>query len=129
MNAYDAYQRSGPYRSRHGMIFGVCRGLADHFDLPVFWIRVFFVLAMLFTGFWPMGVVYLLVAFLMKLEPVLPLQSADDAEFYNAYATSRGLALQRLKRTFDSLDRRIQRIEAIVTATDYDWERRLREGR
>jgi len=37
------------------------------------------------------------------------------------------MALHRLKRTFDNLDRRIQRIESIVTARDYDWERRLRE--
>jgi phage shock protein C len=35
------------------------------------------------------------------------------------------MALHRLKKTFDSLDRRIQRMEGIVTAKEYDWDRRL----
>ncbi|HHP7233096.1 MAG TPA: PspC domain-containing protein, partial [Desulfobacterales bacterium] len=37
------YQR-GLYRSRNGVILGVCRGIADHFDFSVFWIRLFAVL-------------------------------------------------------------------------------------
>jgi phage shock protein C len=35
------------------------------------------------------------------------------------------MAIRRLKRTFDNLDRRIRRIEDIVTARDYEWEQRL----
>jgi len=41
---------------------------------------------------------------------------------------SRGTALRRLKKTFDDLQRRIQRIETIVTSREYDWEQRLRNG-
>lgn len=63
----------------------------------------------------------------MKPEPVMPLQTDADAEFYNSYVTSRSAALQRLKRTYDNLDRRIQRIEDIVTNREYDWDRRLSE--
>ena len=29
----------GLYRSRNGVILGVCRGIADYFDLSAFWIR------------------------------------------------------------------------------------------
>ena len=61
----------------------------------------------------------------MKPEPVLPLQTEDDEEFYNSFASSRRMAIHRLKRTFDHLDRRIQRIESIVTARDFDWDSRL----
>lgn len=129
MTVKETYRLSGPYRSRQGIIFGVCRGFADYFNLSVFWIRIIAVLAMLFSGFWPMGVAYIMAGLLMKLEPVLPLESDDDAEFYHAYATSRSLALQRLKRTYDHLDRRIQRLEAVVTDREYDWNRRLNEGR
>jgi phage shock protein C len=114
-----------PYRSREGLIFGVCRGLADHFDLPVLWVRIGFVVAFIMTSFWPAGIAYLLLALIMKPEPVLPLKGLEDAEFYHSYATSRGMALQRLKRSFDNLDRRIQRIEAIVTEKEFDWDRRL----
>jgi len=80
-----------------------------------------------FTGIWLILGLYILAALLMKPAPVVPFQSAEDAEFYNSYTSSRSMALHRLKRTFDNLDRRIQRIESIVTARDYDWERRLRE--
>jgi len=118
---------SGPYRSRRGMIFGVCRGLAEHFDFSVFWMRVIFVVAFIMSGFWPAGLLYLLLGLLLKPAPVVPFANADDAEFYNSYASSRGMALSRLKRNFDSLDRRIQRIEAIVTAPEYDWDRRMNE--
>ena len=116
---------SGPYRSRHGVVFGVCRGLAEYFDFSLVWIRMCFVGAAVFTGFWPALAGYVLAAILMKPEPVVPLETEAEAEFYNTYATSRTMALHRLKRTFDNLDRRIQRIEGIVTAPEYDWDRRF----
>ena len=58
----------------------------------------------------------------------MPLETEEAQEFYNSYTSSRSLALHRLKRTFDSLDRRVQRIESAVTAREYNWERRLNEG-
>lgn len=115
------------YRSRDGMIFGVCKGIADHLGFSVFWTRVIAVFTLLFTGIWPIMGLYILAALLMKPEPVLPLTSEEDYEFYDSYTRSRSMALNRLKRTFDALDRRIQRMESIVTARDYDWERRLSE--
>ena len=120
---------SGPrkalYRSRGGRILGVCKGMADYLDFPVVWMRVIAVLAALFTGFWPVIGLYLLAALLMKPEPVVPFLNDDDREFYDSYSTSRAMAIQRLKRMFDSLDRRMQRMEDTVTARDYDWDRRL----
>lgn len=113
------------YRSRNGVIFGVCRGLAEYMDFSVFWMRVIALLLLFFTGIWPLVGLYILAGLLMKPEPVLPFHSESDAEFYNSYVSSRAMALQRLKRTYDALDRRIQRIESTVTARDYDWERRF----
>ena len=117
-------RRPGPYRSRRGLIFGVCRGLAEYLNISVFWTRVA-ALIFLFVSFGWAVLGYVVLALLLKTEPVMPLETASDQEFYNSYASSRGMALQRLKRTFDSLDRRVQRIEDIVTAREYDWERRF----
>lgn len=117
--------RSGPYRSRRGIIFGVCRGLAEHYGFSVFWTRMFAVAALIFTGLWPVLAFYVIAALLMKVEPVIPFETTEEQEFYNSYSSSRSMALHRLKKTFDSLDRRIQRMEGIVTAKDYDWDRRL----
>ncbi|MCC6143973.1 MAG: envelope stress response membrane protein PspC [Candidatus Hydrogenedentes bacterium] len=119
---------NGPYRSRRGVIFGVCRGLADYFDFSVFWMRIFFVGGFVFTGFWPVGILYIAMGLLMKPAPVVPFASEEDAEFYHSYTSSRTMALNRLKRTFDNLDRRVQRMEDVVTTRAYDWEKRLNGG-
>ena len=55
-------KRNGLYRSRKGMLFGVCRGLATYFDLNVVWIRVLAVISLVVTGLWPMTGIYLVAA-------------------------------------------------------------------
>ncbi len=117
----------GLYRSRNGWILGVCRGLAESRGLSVFWTRVIAVVLLVVTSFWPVILLYLAAALLFKPEPALPLANDDDLEFYNSFTSSRRLALARLKRTFDHLERRIQRMETHVTAREYDWDRRFRE--
>jgi phage shock protein C len=115
------------YRSRNGLIFGVCRGVADYLCFSVFWFRFLTVCVTLFTGFWPLVGAYILAALLMKPEPVVPFEEDSEQEFYDSYVNSRSMALSRLKRTFDNLERRIRRMENLVTAREYDWERRLNE--
>jgi phage shock protein C len=117
----------GVYRSRDGMFAGVCKGIAEYLDFSVFWTRVLAIVACLFTGFWPVIVLYVIAALLMKPEPVMPLSTDEDAEFYHSYAASREMALNRLKNTFDRLNRRLQRLEHVITTREYDWERRLRD--
>ncbi len=118
--------RGGPYRSRDGMLLGVCRGLADHLDFPVFWMRVLTVLLVLFTGLWPGLVLYFAAGLLMKLEPVVQPSSDTEREFYDAWASSRSGALARVREKFERLERRIRRMEDAVTSKDFSWERRMR---
>ncbi|MCK5686763.1 PspC domain-containing protein, partial [bacterium] len=75
--------RRGLYRSRHGLFMGVCRGLSDHFNLNLFWVRVSVLLVFLFTGFWPIGVIYIIAGLLLKVEPVTPLRNEKEEEFYD----------------------------------------------
>jgi phage shock protein C len=123
----EDYTQARLYRSRSGAVFGVCKGAAMYFGVNLFWLRVAVFVGIIMSGIWPGFFAYILFALLMKPEPVVPLENYEDAEFYSSYVSSRGMALQRLKRTFENLDRRIQRMENIVTARDYDWERRLNE--
>ena len=118
-------RRRGLYRSRSGLILGVCKGFAEYFNVSVRWTRILTVVSMIFTGFWPGVAIYLIAALLMKPGPVLPLETDQEEEFYNSYAASRAMALRRLKRNFDNMDRRIQRMENVVTAREYNWEQRL----
>ena len=125
MRKYGRLYRSGIYRSRMGVIFGVCKGLADHFDFSVFWARAIAVLFLLITGFWPAIGLYLIAALLMKPEPAVPIETDAEQEFYDSYTHSRHLAAQRLKKRYENLERRIQRMEHIVTDRNFDWEKRL----
>lgn len=124
MTEYSTRQR-GIYRSRDGVVFGVCRGLAEHFDFPVFWVRMALVVMFIFSGFWPVIGAYLIAAFIMKPEPVRPIASDDEREFYHAYVNSPKNAAERLKRKFRELERRIRRMEDEVTGREYEWKRRF----
>lgn len=113
------------YRSRDGLILGVLQGVAEHYDLSVFWLRMFTLLLFIFSGIWPMTFIYLIAGVLMKPAPPAPLANDEEKEFYDNYLTSPKSAANRLKRRYESLERRIQRIEDIVTSREFDFERRL----
>ncbi len=114
------------YKSRRGIILGVCRGFSEHFGISAFWVRVLVVLLAIFTAFWPVVPAYVIAGLLMKPEPIVPLGSVGENEFYDSYATSRVKAMQRLKDKFDRLDRRIGRMEDVVTSREYQWKHRMR---
>ncbi len=125
MKRFERILRGGLYRSRKGVVLGVCRGIAEYFDFSVFWTRAIVLIALFFSGFWPIMALYFIAALLMKPEPVIPIESEDQQEFYNSYMYSRKGAIDRLKRRYENLERRIQRMEHTVTAKDFDWDRRL----
>lgn len=112
----------GIYRSRRGIFMGVCRGLAEYFNFSVFWTRIIAIVLFLFTGFWPVGVMYIVAGLMLKMEPVSPLRNEKDQEFYDSYTRSRHSAVQRVKRKFDNIERRIQRMEDTVTSREFDWK-------
>jgi phage shock protein C len=116
------------YRSRSGMILGVCKGVAEYFDVSVGWTRILTLVLLVITGVWPIILLYVLTAFLIKPEPIVPIDTEEAEEFYHSYMSSRSMAVNRLRRTYDNLDRRIQHIESLVTGHEFDWERRLHEG-
>jgi phage shock protein C len=113
------------YRSRNGMIFGVCRGLSDYFDLSLAWIRIGFVVAFAFTLFFPTGLIYLCLALLLKKQPLPTEAIRSSSASYQPQANARTVHLRQLKKKFESLDSRIRRMETHVTDKAYDWEARL----
>jgi len=125
MRNHDKLTRGGIYRSRNGAIFGVCRGLAEHFDFSILWARIIAIFFLLVTGFWPAIGIYLIAALLMKPAPVIPIKTEGEQEFYDSYANSRHLAARRIKRRYENLERRIRRMEHIVTAREFEWEEKL----
>jgi phage shock protein C len=125
MRRFEKILRGGLYRSRNGLVLGVCRGIAEHFDFSVFWARAIVLILLFFSGLWPIMALYFIAALLMKPEPVIPIEGDDQQEFYNSYIYSRKGAIDRLKRRYGNLERRIQRMEHTVTTKEFDWDRRL----
>lgn len=118
----DLSSSRGIYRSRNGIFMGVCKGLAEHFDFSVFWMRFIAIILFLFTGFWPIGVLYIVAGLLLKVEPVSPLRDEKDEEFYDTYTHSRESAIARIRRKYENMERRIQRMEHTVTSKEFNWE-------
>lgn len=116
------------YRSRRGLLFGVCRGIADYAELSVFWVRLGVIIAAFLTGFWPMVLLYLVAAIFLKPAPVIEFTDDEDWNFYQTYVADRKMALLRLKRRCQALDSRTSRMENIVTNREYDWNRRFESG-
>ncbi|MBN2032076.1 MAG: envelope stress response membrane protein PspC [Deltaproteobacteria bacterium] len=115
----------GIYRSRHGIILGVCKGVAEYFGVSVFWTRVIALILFLVTGFWPMCAIYFAAALLLKPEPAVPPRVNGEKDFYDSYVYSRKAAVELLKRRYEKLDRRIRRMEHVVTSKEFDWHDRL----
>lgn len=125
MRRFEKIFRGGMYRSRNGIILGVCRGIAEYFDFSVFWVRAIVLILLFVSGFWPITGLYFLAALLMKPEPVVPIQTEEEQEFYDSYIHSSKGAIDRIKRRYENLERRIQRMEHTVTSREFDWENRL----
>jgi len=125
MNRFEKIFSRGLYRSREGIILGVCRGIAEYFNFSVFWMRAITLLFLFISGFWPVLGLYFVAALLMKPEPVLPIHTEDEQEFYDTYTHSRKAAADRVRRRYEALERRLRRLEHTVTTPEYDWERRF----
>ncbi len=126
MSRFDKLNRGGLYRSRNGIILGVCKGMAEYFDFSVFWIRTLTVIVLIISGLWPIMGLYFLAALLMKPKPVIPIHSDDEQEFYDSYTHSRRAAAHRVKRRYESLESRLRRLEHTVTTPEFDWDRKLK---
>jgi phage shock protein C len=119
--------RRGLYRSRNGVILGVCRGVADYFDFSVFWIRAIAVILFICTGFWPIVGVYILAALLMKSDPVKTAGTEAKRRSCCGRRHTRNVTADRLKRKWKHLEKRIRRMEDKVTSREFDWNSRFNQ--
>ena len=123
---HSMYYDRGLYRSRSGIIMGVCRGVGDFFNFSVFWIRVILVILFLLSGFWPVVVLYFVAALLMKPEPIIRYHQHDEEGFYGVHTRTKKPSSDYMKRRQQTLERRLRNLENTVTSKEYDWEKRLR---
>jgi phage shock protein C len=125
MSRYNSMSRRGLYRSRNGILLGVCRGVADYFDFSAFWIRAILVAVFIFSGFWPIIGIYILAALLMKPAPGVSDRQGSKRNFHCRYDRARRETAERFKRKWGHLEKRIRRMEDRVTSREYDWDNRF----
>jgi phage shock protein C len=125
-SSYNSLPKRGLYRSRKGVLLGVCRGVADYFDFSVFWIRVVVFILLIFNGFWPVVGLYILAALLMKSEPASDARTGLKENSGSRFHCAGHDAAERLKRKWQRLEKRIRKMEEKVTSRDFDWNNRFR---
>lgn len=110
---------------RDGWIAGVCAGLAEFFDWNVKLIRVVFVAAFIISGFFPVGVIYIVLWYLMDEAdpgPAATTSSAGAAPTYRRPATA-----DEVRARFSRLEQRLRNMEACVTSDEFELRRELRK--
>ena len=139
------------YRSANGKLLGVFGGIAESLGYCAGWTRVVGVCVLVAlagfvgaNGFWVTvlvgGFFYMLLA-LLRHPPrpagSLPVEADAEGDLMPpsaarrwgstppAVSNAQRVDLAQLDRQLESLNRRIQRMETIVTDRQYDWERRL----
>ncbi len=107
------------YRSRNGMLLGICQGLADWKDMPVSVVRLIFIIICLATAVAPCVIIYLLAGFIIPLEP----RGGYRRE-------SRRSTMDDIKDQFDDLKDRVNKMEDEATGDkENDWDRRFHNGK
>lgn len=122
---YTTNQPRKLYRSRRDrVICGVCGGIAEYYDFSPWGMRLLFVALTLFTL--PLMVIlYIVLAITIKPAPepaILSGEYAADGE----PISSRAEALRRIHQRYELLEKRIERMESIVTSPGFGVDDELR---
>lgn len=108
--------------TRQGWIAGVCAGLANHFDWNVKLVRVLFVLGLLFSGFFPVGLIYAVLWYLMDENDGRDIPSSRDAPL-----APDAPAAGDPRARFERLEQRLRKMEECVASRDFELRRELRK--
>jgi len=125
MSAYATTPSRGFYRNTDRAILGgVCAGLAEYFGFNLRVTRFLMVIAFLVAM--PMTIVAYLGAVLL-----IPARSARqdgpaDPQFRRAVRSSPAQTANDMRRRFQSLDRRLARMEKYITSSRYELDREFR---
>lgn len=109
---------------KQGWIAGVCVGLAEFFDWNVKLIRLVFVAAFIISGFFPVGVIYLVLWYLMDEDEAPRRRSASWAD---TPPRTEPPTPSELRARFTRLEQRLRNMEACVTSDEFELRRELRK--
>jgi phage shock protein C len=108
------------------MLGGVCAGLADYFGFNLRATRILAVVGFFLNPLLAI-VGYLAAVVLVPATSTRPSSPALDPGFKRSVRSSPGQAMSDVRRRFQSLDRRLARLEKYVTSGRYKLDREFRD--
>jgi len=110
----------------HGLLAGVCAGIADYLGVERIVIRLGFVVALVFFVV-PAALAYIVLAVALPKRPPALRMSEEEAVFWRGVATAPDDTLAGLRRHFGDLEARIRAMERQVTSGEHDLRRQFRD--
>ena len=110
----------------HGIIAGVCAGIADYLGIERIVIRLAFVVALVFFIV-PAVLAYIVLAIALPKRPPALYRSEEEAAFWRGVATAPDDTLAVLRRRFGDLEGRLRVMERQVTSGEIDLQRKFRD--
>lgn len=126
MTAAERRER-GFYRyPDRGWIAGVCFGVAHWLGVGVRWVRVIAVLTLVFSGVFPLILIYAALWYAMDRRDG-PVEHARSPDSERTYRTPPASDPATIDATFARLERRLRDLEAGVTEPDFTLKQQFRE--
>jgi len=110
----------------HGLLAGVCAGIADYLGTERIVVRLAFVVA-LFLFIVPAALAYIVLAIALPTRPPALYASGEEAAFWRGVATAPDDTLASLRRRFGDLETRLRAMERQVTSGELDLRRKFRD--
>jgi phage shock protein C len=127
MSSTETFPRRRFYRSKdRAVIAGVCAGLADYFGFNLKATRVLAVISLIMAM--PITLLaYFGAVFLIPAAPDEMRKSSYDADFRRAVRAAPAQTLGDVRRRYQSLDRRLARLERYVTSSRFNLDQEFRK--
>ena len=112
-------------RSPRGEIFGVVTGLAEWRELNPGMTRLIVLLLIIFTGIFPGGVIYLLLALILPVQTKADIIDGDDPIDVTYEEAEED---DNIKKEYENLRKKAEEMEERIRRKEKDWDERFRKG-
>lgn len=110
----------------HGLLAGVCAGIADYLGIERIVIRLAFVVALV-CFIVPAALAYTVLAIALPKRPPALTMNGEEAAFWRGVATAPDDTLAGLRGRFSNLEARLRAMERQVTSGELDLHRKFRD--
>lgn len=112
---------------QRGVIAGVCAGVAEYFDWNVRLLRAILVIGFLFSGFFPIVIVYCVLWYVLDEATVSAPSSSSASAGPAPESPGRRPTMTDVRARFERLDERLRNIEECVTDKEFELRQEFKK--